>query len=48
MTCPAKLTELETRLLHALQLYVRENEPEVMITRAKQAVAERKRKRGKK
>ena len=45
---PPKLTDLEKRLMDALQLYVREHEPETIILRAQMAVADRKKKREKK
>jgi hypothetical protein len=45
---PPKLTHLESQLLHALQLYTREQEFEVRIARSKQAIMERKRKRERK
>lgn len=40
-----KLTKLETRLLHALQIYTRENDVEVIRMRYLRDTLERKRKK---
>jgi len=41
---PAKLTSLENRLMHALQLYIREHEVETILARHLAERATRKKK----